>query len=72
MLIPAAVDTDYWQDHIHEYAAIYWIPRIKFDGHKDVFPKPLCLLIYGEPPGYYGRWDWRKAEMLAAQTTLFD
>ena len=72
LLIPAAIDTDYWHEDIHSYAAIYWISRIKFEGHNNSFPKPLCVLVYGETPGYYGRWDWRKAELVAAQTTLFD
>lgn len=60
MLIPASVDSNYWQSYIHFKAAVFWVKgRIIFDGHKEKFPKPLALLIYGYAPGYYGQFDWK-------------
>ena len=54
VLIPAAVGTNWWADHVHGKAAIYLFrPRLTFQGHTAPYPKDLALLIYGaELPGY--------------------
>lgn len=73
VLIPASVDSNYWEKYIHRSAAIYWVKgRLTFDGHPHNFASALALLIYGEPPGYYGQWDWKQAERVAAQGRLLE
>lgn len=72
-LLPASVDSNYWEKYIHRSAAIYWVKgRLTFDGHIHNFASALALLIYGELPGYHGQWDWKQAERVATQGRLLE
>lgn len=54
VLVPAAVGSNWWADHVHNKAAVYFIrPRLVFKGHEQGYPKDLALLVYGaEAPSY--------------------
>jgi phage N-6-adenine-methyltransferase len=61
MLIPAAVGTDYFAQHIHRHALILGLsPRITFVGESDPFIKDLILCAYGPwvAPGF-DVWRWK-------------
>lgn len=59
VLIPASVGTNYFAKYIHGHARVYFLsPRLKFEGHKNPYPKDLILCVYGEDTGYEPwRWD---------------
>jgi len=62
MLIPAAVSTNYFAEHIHGKALVLAIrPRIRFVGHPTGFPKDLVLTVWGPwvAPGF-DLWKWRE------------
>lgn len=62
-LVPASVGANWYRDHVHGKARVYFLNgRICFDG-KNGFPKDCLLALYGEPAGYEV-WTWkpRKAE----------
>ena len=53
VLIPASVGSNWWCEHVHLKAAVYFIrPRLKFIGHEQGYPKDLALVVYGLPPVY--------------------
>ena len=57
-LVPAAVGSNWWADHVHEKArVIFPRPRLSFDG-KNSYPKDISIALYGERPGYEV-WRWR-------------
>jgi hypothetical protein len=59
LLVPASVDSNWYANHVHGRAAVYALnPRVKFVGHKHVFPKPLALCLYGDAPGF-DVWRWK-------------
>ena len=50
-LVPARVDTAWWQDNIVTAAAIcFWRGRLKFKGAKDAAPFPSALAYWGPRP----------------------
>lgn len=54
VLVPASVGSNWWKDHVHLKAAVYFLsPRLKFKGHKQGYPKDLALLVYGKEPPVY-------------------
>lgn len=61
LLTPAAVDTNWWRDFVHEKARVLFLsPRIQFDGAGDPFMKPLSLACYNfSLPKWYEPWRWR-------------
>lgn len=63
VLATASISCNWWQENVHTSSAIiYPIKRIRFVGHKDPFPKDLCLIHYKkEWPHhaiYMPRLDW--------------
>lgn len=59
LLIPAAVGTNYWRNHIHDEAQVHFLsPRLTFVGHTQSYPKDLALCMYGLIPGYEC-WRWK-------------
>ena len=62
MLVPAAIDTIWWRDWVHDRALVIPVSRMAFVGAKDVFPKPLALCLYSpiEPPDYKPLWRWKQ------------
>lgn len=60
-LIPAAVGSNWWAEHVHGKARVFLIsPRICFDG-QNPFPKDCCLLAYKNlPSDVYECWRWDK------------
>ncbi len=59
MLTPASISSNWFRDHVHGHARVFALnPRMKFEGHKDVFPKDLILSVYGFDPGFEV-WRWK-------------
>ncbi len=66
VLIPASVDTAYWDAFVRGYARVEALKsRVKFVGHTQGFPKPLVLLTYDprfpRQHGIVDRWDWKQS-----------
>lgn len=60
MLIPAAVSTEYYADHIHDRAFVAPIrPRLIFVGEEDPYPKDLMLCVYGMGLRGFQPWRWK-------------
>lgn len=58
-LVPAAVGSNWWRDHVHNKAKVRFLNgRISFDG-KAPYPKDCALCVYGIEPGYEV-WSWKK------------
>ncbi len=54
VLIPASVGSNWWKEHVHQKAAVYFLsPRITFVGHDQPYPKDVALLVYGAGPPVY-------------------
>lgn len=62
-LVPASIDSNWWSEYVHGQACVLPLhPRLKFEGHEDLYPKTLALCVYGiEPVGYPGRWVWKES-----------
>lgn len=59
MLIPAAIGTNYFRQHIHGKALVLALsPRPTFVGHTQSYPKDLILCLYGKAPGF-DCWRWK-------------
>jgi len=59
MLIPAAIGTNYFREHIHGKALVLALsPRLTFVGHTQSYPKDLILCVYGVRPGF-DCWRWK-------------
>lgn len=61
MLVPASMGSLWWARNVNPFAQSFGIPRLKFVGAKDPYPKDLALIVYGFgclPANGY--WDWRK------------
>jgi phage N-6-adenine-methyltransferase len=59
LLAPAAVDSNWYAEHVHGRAYVMPLaPRLTFVNHKDPYPRSLMLAAYG---GYVGfaPWRWR-------------
>lgn len=69
MLVPASVGSNWFRDYVYKKAGIVLLNgRIKFIGHKYVYPKDLMLLLYS--PDFDGTdltelkvWNWAKNEL---------
>ncbi len=60
MLSPASVSTEWYAKHCHgNCRTVFLKPRIKFIGHKWLFPKDLMLTLWGIKLPGYEIWDWR-------------
>lgn len=59
LLMPAAVSTNWYADHVHDQALASAIrPRLTFVDQVDPYPKDLLLAVYGEVPDFEcWRWD---------------
>lgn len=62
VLVPAATDTHWWDDHVRGKAYIIYIKgRFAFVGHTQSYPKGLALLVYA--PFLQGGdtvWEWAR------------
>lgn len=48
MLVPAAVGSNWWAEHVDGKAEVYFIrPRLTFKGHDQPYPKDCAILVYG-------------------------
>jgi phage N-6-adenine-methyltransferase len=57
-LTPASVGANWFSEHVHNKARVYFLsPRLSFDG-KNPFPKDCMLSVYGLPAGYEC-WRWK-------------
>lgn len=68
MLVPAAVSTNWWAEHVHQKAMVLFLrPRLVFIGHKHGFPKDLALVcqLPWAVPGYH-TWNWSHPTEAAA------
>lgn len=63
LLVPASIDSNWWAQYVHGQALVYPLhPRLKFEGHPTLYPKPLTLCFYHAGQfGYPGRWLWKEA-----------
>ncbi len=65
LLVPASVGSNWWRDYVHDKARVYFVSgRLRFlmaDGtpHPTTYPKDLCLVLYGDEPGY-DYLDWKE------------
>jgi hypothetical protein len=65
MLVPAAVSTNWYAEHVHGKCLALWVrPRIKFVGHAQTFPKDLALFMFGRNMSGkrlegFATWQWR-------------
>jgi len=72
VLIPAAVGSNWWRDHVHNKAGVFFLnPRITFVGCKDPYPKDCALLLYGDNPGY-DVWTWKPSRSVNAVAAPVD
>lgn len=63
LLVPASVGANWWWDWVEPFTNRYSIGRLKFVGHKDVYPKDLMLCHYDRKVPRVPemqRWPWRK------------
>lgn len=59
-LVPAAVGSNWWRDHVHDWAHVLFLNgRVCFDGVAP-YPKDCTLCVYGEKPGY-DIWPWGRS-----------
>lgn len=60
MLVPLS-SSNWARDYVHGHAMVEGLnPRLRFVGHKSLYPKDLMLVLYG--PGYevgFGVWQWK-------------
>lgn len=62
LLVPASVGSNWYAQHVHERACVYFLNgRLRFDGHKDDYPKDLLLAVYGRVRGHH-IWSWKKGK----------
>lgn len=49
-LIPAHVETQYWNDIVTYWASEIWfcITGLRFNGYKNKFAAPMCLVLFGQ------------------------
>ena len=60
LLVPASVDSNWYADFVHRKAMVHALsPRVRFDGHKTGFPKPLVLAVYDRGPAGFDVWRWK-------------
>lgn len=63
MLVPASVGSNWYADHVHGKASVYFLrPRLTFVGCIAPFPKDLMLLGFGKPPKSVEApecWRWK-------------
>ncbi len=59
MLVPASMGSGWWRDHVLGQCQADGVPRMKFVGCADVFPKDLAILAFGYGVAGNGYWDWR-------------
>lgn len=71
-LVPASIDSNWWSEYVHDWATVYPLhPRLKFEGHPTLYPKPLTLCAYGfGEAGYPGRWLWKEQTINNSQPHL--
>lgn len=61
MLVPASVGANWYRDWVQPYADVYSVGRMKFVGHKHLYPKDLILCHYWKlGGGKFKHWEWRK------------
>lgn len=61
LLVPASMGSLWWRDHVIGKCQADGIPRIKFVGASEMYPKDLACLCYGFGVAGHGFWDWRAA-----------
>lgn len=61
MLTPAAVDSNWFADHVHNKAMVLGLsPRLTFVGCSTPYPKPLMLSCFGFGVAGFAPWRWGK------------
>ncbi len=61
MLVPASMGSHWWADHVLGKCFALGVPRMKFLGAEDPYPKDLALCCYGYGVSGTGFWDWRRS-----------
>lgn len=60
VLTPASVGANWFWDNVKPFATSYSVGRMKFEGHKDPYPKDLLLNHYCANPSHeLKRWRWK-------------
>jgi hypothetical protein len=67
LLVPASVGSNWFRDYVFKKAHVYFLsPRIKFVGHKHLYPKDLMFCWYS--PKLINPnmtiWNWKKLQIL--------
>lgn len=62
MLVPASIDTRWYNDHVLHKLMVWGIPRMKFVGGEGTFPKALMLVGAGFGVVGNGFWQWNEKE----------
>ena len=70
LLVPASMGSMWWRDHVLSKCQADGIPRLRFVGAKDLYPKDLALCAYGFGVNGHGFWDWRTGERVSYAETL--
>ena len=72
MLVPASIGTNWYRDYIDGQMMVWGIPRIKFVGATQAYPKDLMLCAAGYGVQGHGFWDWRKERSIANADLVID
>lgn len=60
VITPAAIGANWFWDYVKPFATTYSVGRMKFEGHKDPYPKDLLLNHYCANPNHeLQRWKWK-------------
>jgi hypothetical protein len=60
VLTPASIGANWFWDYVKPFATVYSVGRMKFEGHKDPYPKDLLLNHYTQNPSHeLQRWRWK-------------
>lgn len=58
----ASVGAAWYKDYVEGNANVWVLRgRLKFDGHKDLYPKDLMLCEWARGMNSFGHFDWRKS-----------
>lgn len=60
MLVPASIDTRWYNDHVLHKMMVWGISRMKFVGGESTFPKALILIGSGFGVAGHSEWQWNK------------
>lgn len=68
LLVPASIGANWYWDWVHDYASVYSIGRLTFEGSSDPYPKDLMLCEYDKRRAVQPlrRLNWKRFAELTA------